>query len=646
MDKKAYSGIMLALLLIGMLELAFNIHPVEANYTWTETIYILTDGSIKPATAPISTVDNVTYTLTDNIVGDIPEGESAIAVYRDDIVVDGSSHTVQGTGAENSWAIWLWNRNNVTIRNVEVADFSFGISLYYSTNITLRGNAASNNEYNFGVGGDDMSEFIHDIDTSNTVDGKPVYYLVDEADAIIDAQTNAGTVYLINCNNITVKDLTLTKNLHGISLVNTAGSTMENTTASANMYGLILDMTSDNNTISGNNISTNNYYGLALTGSSNNNIISGNNITDNPHDMLLHGSSSNNTVHGNHVAKSTYGLRLYACNNNTISGNTIAENTLYGVRLVSSSHNSFSGNNITANNGHGIWLHESSGNNISGNDIAYSTYGITLEHSSNNNSIAENNVTNNEWWGVNLYESSNNNGILRNNVADNEEDGISLDMSSSNNSIHGNNVASNMYAIRLWYSPNNSISENNIGSNEYGIYIRQSSENAFYHNNFINNLHQVYMYASMPGETPPINAWDDGYPSGGNYWSDFVDRYPDAKEIDGSGIWDTPYSIDENNQDNYPLLEPYSPLPRTIDELKSEIEELSSEGEIDNQGIVTSLLAKLDAAQKLIDEGKIDQAKNLLNAFLNEVQAQSGKHIAREAAELLIQAAEYILSNL
>jgi hypothetical protein len=52
------------------------------------------------------------------------------------------------------------------------------------------------------------------------------------------------------------------------------------------------------------------------------------------------------------------------------------------------------------------------------------------------------------------------------------------------------------------------------------------------------------------------NTWDDGYPAGGNYWSDYVTRYPSASEIDASGLWDTPYVINENNQDNYPLMLP------------------------------------------------------------------------------------------
>ena len=195
--------------------------------------------------------------------------------------------------------------------------------------------------------------------------------------------------------------------------------------------------------------------------------------------------------------------------------------------------------------------------------------------------------------------------------------------------------------IHLYSSSNNSISGNNIANNGSGIWLYSSSNNRFYHNNFIDNTQQVYNHVSGYA-----NVWDDGYPSGGNYWSDYAERYPDATEIDDSGIWDTPYYIDDYNQDNYPLMEPRTLLPATIDELKAEIEELGSEGEIDNQSIVRSLIAKLNVAQKLVDNGKIDQAKKILNAFINEVQAQSGKHITPEAADFLIESAEYILSHL
>lgn len=91
---------------------------------------------------------------------------------------------------------------------------------------------------------------------------------------------------------------------------------------------------------------------------------------------------------------------------------------------------------------------------------------------------------------------------------------------------------------------------------------------------------------------------------------------------------------------------PTSPIPTNIQDLESKIEELGSEGEIDNQGIVNGLIAKLNAAQKLVDKGKVDEAKMVLEDFITQVQNLSGIHITKEAADILILSATYIMSNL
>ena len=88
-------------------------------------------------------------------------------------------------------------------------------------------------------------------------------------------------------------------------------------------------------------------------------------------------------------------------------------------------------------------------------------------------------------------------------------------------------------------------------------------------------------------------------------------------------------------------------FPSTIDELKTKIDELGLQGEIDNHGIVKSLLAKLNAAQKLVDKGKMDEAKRILEEdFIPQVENLTDIHLTPEAAGILIQSAEYILSNL
>ncbi|MEM0493468.1 MAG: NosD domain-containing protein, partial [Candidatus Thermoplasmatota archaeon] len=96
----------------------------------------------------------------------------------------------------------------------------------------------------------------------------------------------------------------------------------------------------------------------------------------------------------------------------------------------------------------------------------------------------------------------------------------------------------------------------------YGLYIDEEVELPImiYHNDFINNTYSAY------DETIDLNTWDDGYPSGGNYWSDYTgdDQFsgPEQNNPGSDGIGDTPYTTDDgNNQDNYPLMSPFSERP-------------------------------------------------------------------------------------
>jgi len=139
MERKALSGIILTLLLTGTLTLAFNIQPVKAS----GTIYIRADGSIDPPDAPIITLDNVTYTLTDNITS----SGDGIVVERDNIVVDGAGYTVQGPAARFFKGIDVSGRSNVTIKKTNIKDSEYGVFLDSASGNTVSRNNVTNNRY-------------------------------------------------------------------------------------------------------------------------------------------------------------------------------------------------------------------------------------------------------------------------------------------------------------------------------------------------------------------------------------------------------------------------------------------------------------------------------------------------------------------
>jgi len=239
-----------------------------------------------------------------------------------------------------------------------------------------------------------------------------------------------------------------------------------------------------------------------------------------------------------------------------------------GVQVNSSSNDLVSDLDIDGC-GEGIFLSQSNHNTISENNVTKTSgsgNGIELG-SCSNNTISFNNVTGNGGRGI-FLDSSNNNIVFANEVAQNTQNGVDLDFQSDCNVISRNNITDNYwYGINLdYHSNNNTISENNFVSNYVGIGIQEdSSGNMIYHNNFIHgfyvNLNQVQSYGFSS------NVWDNGYPSGGNYWSDYLIQYPNAVEIDNSSIWNTPYTVSDNDIDHYPLMQTW-PMPFTNTVLK------------------------------------------------------------------------------
>ncbi len=496
----------ISLLLFSALAGLQLIKLAEANFMPMQipqpAFIIRSDGSIDPSTAPIQRAGNV-YTFTDDIV------EYTIASERDNVVIDGGGYSLIGNG--NSTGILILNRNGVTVRNMKVSNFGCGIKLiadFYlgadsssnnlsdniltnndygifissSSSNVLRNNIMNNNTRNFGVQG----KYEQDVDVSNTIDGKPVIYWVNQHDRTVPS--GAGYIALINCTSVTARDFTLVDNGQGIVLVSTTNSVIDENYVS-NMDSGIYIQDSSGNTISGNNLARNG-DGIRGQASSNNNM-SSNYITNNENGIYFTGASENNVISGNTVAASTVdGIHLWGSRDTDVDGNTITGNTENGINFFDCRDNRILGNTITGNgNGIKFWYHTIN-NVISENYISQNSLGILIDDSFDN-SIIGNMITKNNGWGIRLTGSQNNNMI--------------------------------------------------------------------YHNSFVNNYVEEGLQVSIPGQWPLEtlpghgNVWDNG--TAGNYWSDYVTRYSNATEISGTGIGDTPFYINENNIDRYPLME-------------------------------------------------------------------------------------------
>ena len=193
-------------------------------------------------------------------------------------------------------------------------------------------------------------------------------------------------------------------------------------------------------------------------------------------------------------------------------------------------------------------------NNIANHNIADSLGGVWLDSSKNN--ITGNTISNNA--GALWLNESSNNTITGNIISSNKGFGIMLDFSSSN-TITGNNISTSLYGVYLATATSNTITGNTIDSNiNYGILLVFSSDNnIIYQNNFINNT--INAVVDECGKS----TWDDG--KYGNYWDDYRERYPDAKESKWiPGTWNTPYTIG-SEEDNHPLINQWpNSRPRTI----------------------------------------------------------------------------------
>jgi parallel beta-helix repeat protein len=358
--KEMKSGKVLFLVVLTMVSLCVaNIYPVQSQETGI--IYIQSDGSITTSTGaevPIERVGNV-YTFTDDI------NNYFLVVQRDSIVIDGAGYAL---GAQGDIGIDLSYRNNVTVRDMQIGFAFYGVYLWNATRNTITGNTIAlngygiyllgasqnsiigntvtnneigidvesssknilrnnimNNNNNLAVYGTQASHFDNDIDDSNTANGKKVYYLISENNRVINPSTfpDVGYLALVNCENMTVNNLELTSNAHGLLLAYTTGTTITQNVIKDNSVGIGLVASSGNYILD--NTIVENTRGIQLSNSSTSNSIATNNVSSNKDGMFFF-SSFQNTIFGNNITNNDIGAGFKSASNNMFRGNFFVDN--------------------------------------------------------------------------------------------------------------------------------------------------------------------------------------------------------------------------------------------------------------------------------------------------------------------------------
>jgi parallel beta-helix repeat protein len=216
------------------------------------TIYIRPDGSVDPPTSPINRAGNI-YTITASIY-------ETIVIQKDNIIVDGNDHILQGTGSGTGFE--LSNRNNVTIKNTRITSWAYGIHMY---------NRSSGNT----------------IENSNFTNNNP------------------RAIFISNSSENTINDNYIVSNSNGIFLWRTNTTVVrQNNVSSNNQDGISVGYSSFNNVISNNTLSNNGYAGVSLgyeTPAPTHNVITYNNITNNSYAGIHLDHMSGNAIHHNNL---------------------------------------------------------------------------------------------------------------------------------------------------------------------------------------------------------------------------------------------------------------------------------------------------------------------------------------------------------
>ncbi|MFO7792887.1 MAG: NosD domain-containing protein [Candidatus Saliniplasma sp.] len=375
--------------------------------------------------------------------------------YRGIIIWDGShsNEVIDSRNTNNRHGIYIYQSNKISIEdnNISENDAS-GISMSSSNGISIvnnelwkneeavsmsssSGNLLKENNLNSSgilIDGQSIQHWnTHVIDTTNIVDGFPIYYLKNETQGEIPS--DASQVVLANCSHIDVHGLDLNNVSIGIQMGFSDNNTVSNNLLKDNLNSGLQIVDSHGNVIRDNQILRNG-YGFEIRGSTENHVYE-NGFEDNIQAIYLW-SSDINDIKNNNILENEKAVYLFSSNNNVLNNNTILENLDHAFFIRNSQYNRLSNNTISENNEYGIGLDSSEMNTLENNEVSFHEDGVIIDDSERN-VIINNTVTNTNRFGIYLGNSQ-------------------------LNTVGFNDISNNLYGIWLYASDENHIHDNSF----------------------------------------------------------------------------------------------------------------------------------------------------------------------------------------
>lgn len=507
-----------------------------------------------------------------------------------------------GSGDWSGTGILLFAGDNNTIfKNILFKNTQFGMVIDDRIDELYNNNVTNNRFKDCGI---DISQTIdnlhvNNIDSSNNIEGKPIYIYKNKTGLRPINFTNAGQINLVNCINSKISNFNITSGSVGISLFGCHNSTIEsNNVTNQNLCGIYNDEYCSNITIF-NNIVTQNakYYSMVFiggisSGGTNNNISKNNANDNNVYGIFIAGINytiSENTVDncGLYVTPFYYFYMNQGLNHKIDISNTINGKPIYyyerinnlkpinflnaGQVIIIDCNNSIISNLEISEVYTAISCYMCFNVTVSNNKISNTKF-VGLQIEGGNNNIQNNNISNCKGIGLAFLGL---NTTLRGNIINKINDvgltaipyfGFGILVMGYNCSIVDNQIINNNDCGILFTGSNNKIQLNNISNNQKnGIQAEVTYDNLITKNIIKNNKEiGIYLggefFSSPIGPTTPgitnnyiylndfsnnglsaidtgwNNNWDNGIT--GNYWDDYG-----GEDSDNNGIGDTKYQI-------------------------------------------------------------------------------------------------------